>query len=210
MQPHPGSKSRVCLVSLLLAVGAAWLSATAAAQAQSPPASYYGTAEPGDTIEALHMGTACAQATAGPDGFWSLRVSAGGACGIAEGGTLAFFRNGLESSAVEIFKPGGVPADIAGGVNLGTATSKPAPAPPGPSIFSGAAPAGEGSALLVTTRAASPESLRVALAGSGCRLQALAVLREGSWLVYIEGAPAAVNGAFPATLPQTSAFFARC
>lgn len=183
------------------------------ADAQSPPASYYGIAGPADNVEARHNGVTCGGVTAAPDGFWSLKVSAGGACGIAEDGTLAFFRNGADSGARETFKSGGVPASISDGVNVGGGPLQPAPAPqsiPAPQAFSGEAPGPGGAALLVTTREATPQALRIALEGAGCRLQALAILRESRWLVYIEGAPAMVNAAFPASLPETSAFFAHC
>jgi hypothetical protein len=189
------------------------LAGAASAEAQSPPASYYGIAAAGDRIEAKYNALACAEAPAGPDGFWSLKVLSGGACGVTEGAALAFFRNGVDSGARETFKSGGVPASIMGGVNVGGGALKPAPAPPSITTgapFSGGTPGPDGAALLVTTREATPDALRTALSGAGCRLQALAVLREGRWLVYIEGAPALVNAGFPASLPQTSAFFARC
>ncbi len=181
--------------------------------AQTPPATYYGSSGAGDAIEARFNGVQCATATAGGDGFWRLTVSSG-ACGITEGGSLAFYRNGSDSGARETFKPGGVPSNVASGVATGGAGAIPAPAPtpgtPSDGVFSGALPPSGGAGLLVTGTVVTPSSLRSGLDAKGCRVQAFAVLRSGSWLVYIEGAPGAVNANFPASLPATSPFFVRC
>lgn len=192
-----------------------YIVATSAGQAgaQSPPATYYGTSGAGDAIEARHNGTACASAVAGGDGFWRLTVTTG-ACGIAEGGTLAFYRNGADSGARETFKPGGVPSNVGAGVVTGGAAALPAPAPipatPTGGVFSGAVPPAGAAGLLVTGEVVTPLALRSGLDARGCRVQTFAVLRSGSWLVYIEGAPGAVNASFPPTLAATSPFFVRC
>lgn len=204
---------RTLLVVTTLAIGLASMVAAGTASAATPPATYYGTTGSGDTVEARYNDVACASATAGADGFWQLTVTSGGACGVSEGGTLAFYRNGADSGARETFRPGGVPSNIAGGVAVGGAPSgvpAPAPAPTGPKAFSGSLPPSGGAALLVTAGDSTPDGLRSALGGAGCKLQAIAVLRGGSWLVYIQGAPAVVNSAFPGSLPATSAFFVRC
>jgi hypothetical protein len=214
MQKNTGSSNLTRALSILVASAFALGIGASAVEAQTPPASYYGVAGAGDTIEAKHDGVTCATATAGADGFWSLRVGTGGTCGIFDGGTVTFSRNGAETGATETFHPGGVPASISGGVSVGGGVLKPAPAPPAllptDSTFSGKAPASGSSALLVTTKESTPETIKIALSSTGCQVQSLAVLREGSWIVYIEGAPAAVNSKFPAALPQTSPFFARC
>lgn len=203
---------RTLLVATTLAIGLVSMVARGASAA-APPATYYGTSGSGDAIEARYNDVACAAATAGADGFWQLTVTSGGACGVSEGGALAFYRNGADSGARETFRPGGVPANIGAGVAVGGAPAgrpAPAPGPSGPQAFSGSLPPLGGAALLVTAGDSTPDALRSALGSAGCRLQALAVLRGGSWLVYIQGAPGAVNAAFPASLPASSAFFARC
>ena len=211
LEPGPRAHIPVLLAALALAVTAG-LGGRSAIEAATPPASFYGTAGPGDIIEARFNGVVCASATVGADGFWSFQVPSGGACGVSEGGALAFFRNGANTGSVETFKSGGVPASISGGVNVG-AGPLAAPAPPSIAAtpaFVGAVPGPGGTALLVTGQDASPDFLKIALRGAGCDLQMLGVLRTGAWAVYIEGAPTAVNSAFPASLPRTTAFFVRC
>ncbi|MCC6237240.1 MAG: hypothetical protein IT299_06680 [Dehalococcoidia bacterium] len=183
------------------------------AGAQSPPATYYGTSGAGDTIEVRHGGTACASAVAGGDGFWRLTVTTG-ACGVSEGGTLAFYRNGTDSGARETFRPGGVPSNVTTGVVTGGAPAAPAPTSGATGaaggVFSGAVPPAGAAGLLVTSDVVTTSALRAGLDARGCRVQAFAVLRAGNWLVYIEGAPGAVNASFPPTLAPTSPFFVRC
>ncbi len=206
---RPASLARVAFS--LFALFAAFATVQSVS-AQTPPATYYGYAGAGDAVEARHNDVACASTTAGGDGFWKLTVAPGGACGVSEGGSLAFSRNGVDSGARETFKPGGTPSNVAAGVTVGGATGvpAPAPAPAGPRSFTGPVPPSGAAGLLVTSGDASPEALRTSLGAGGCRVQALAVLRNGGWLVYIQGAPSAVNAAFPASLPPTSAFFVRC
>lgn len=213
--PVPATSAPLTIVGLAflaLLATLAGLAPVRGASAQTPPATYYGTTGAGDGVEALHNGVACASTTAGNDGFWKLTVAPGGACGVSEGGALAFHRNGTDSGARETFKPGGTPSNVAAGVAIGGASGAPAPAPApaGPRSFTGSVPPSGAAGLLVTSGDASPEALRDSLGAGGCRVQALAVLRNGSWLVYIDGAPTAVNAAFPASLPPTSAFFVRC
>ena len=44
----------------------------------------------------------------------------------------------------------------------------------------------------------------------GCAVGSIGLLTSGQWSLYIVGAPAVVNQAFPATLASTSPFFVRC
>jgi hypothetical protein len=178
--------------------------------AQTPPASYYGTAAPNDRIEARFNGTLCAEAVAGVDGFWSLRVSTGGTCGISEGGTLAFFRNGTDSGARETFRVAGVPASITNGVNVGSGPLKPVPPALGDASFLGVTPPPGGAALLVNLRPATPDQVRLALTAVGCRLQMMAITVDNGWLIYIDGAPAIVNASFPSQLGENTPFYVRC
>ena len=64
--------------------------------------------------------------------------------------------------------------------------------------------------LLVTSGEATASSLIASLGTAGCTVESLGVLEGGTWLMYINGAPAVVNEAFPATLPPTTPFFVRC
>ena len=209
---RPRARITYLLAVLAFAV-AAGLSGPPALKAATPPASYYGMAGAGDTIDARYNGIVCAGTVTGADGFWAFQVPSGGTCGVSAGDSLAFFRNGADTGVREPFRPGGVPANVSSGVNVGAGTLSPVPATPGspgPAAFIGSVRGPGGSALLVTAREVTLEVLRSALRSSGCELQVLAVLRGGEWSVYIEGAPAAVNSAFPASLPQTTAFFVRC
>ena len=88
-----------------------------------------------------------------------------------------------------------------------TATATPAPGDGG---FTGDVPGSGSIALLVTAGEATSASLIDALADSGCTAESLGVLEGGTWLMYINGAPAVVNASFPATLPDTTPFFVRC
>jgi hypothetical protein len=203
--------ARLLLPALILAALAGGASGTrATVEAQAPPATYYGTAAASDRIEAKYNGTTCASAVAGANGFWSMSVVAGGACGVLEGGSLAFFRNGVDTTARETFRVAGVPASIASGVNVGSGALAPVPPAVSEASFLGATPPPGGAALLVTLRRATAEEIRLALTGVGCRLQMLAVIGDDGWLVYIDGAPAAVNARFPASLAETTPFYVRC
>lgn len=195
----------MCLVGVMGAGGGA-----AAAGAQTPPATYYGTAVANDKIEAKFNNTTCTESTANAESFWSMRVLAGSPCGITEGGTLAFFRNGVDSGARETFHVAGVPASISAGVNVGSGPLKPVPPAVSEASLLGATPPPGGAALLVTLRRATPEEIRIALTSVGCSLQMLAVTADDGWRVYIDGAPAAVNARFPLALAETTTFYVRC
>ncbi len=92
----------------------------------------------------------------------------------------------------------------------GTATPTATAAPT--SQFVGPAPRPSSTGLLVTSPgAAQPvSSLTAALASSGCSVETLALLQQGSWRVMIAGAPPAANLGFPATLEGATPFFVRC
>ena len=76
--------------------------------------------------------------------------------------------------------------------------------------FSGTAPPRGSVGLLVTARSAAPSDLSTSLDQAGCEVQSLAVIVGGAWRVYVSGAPAAVNAAFPASLDTATPFFVRC
>lgn len=76
--------------------------------------------------------------------------------------------------------------------------------------FTGQVPARGSIALLVTAAPTSPGALVASLRVGGCGVESLGVLEGGAWKLFIDGAPAAVNVAFPASLAATSAFFVRC
>ena len=95
----------------------------------------------------------------------------------------------------------------------GTLTATGQVAPPdggGTGGFTGVPPGPGSMALLVTSGEATAASLIDALGTAGCTVESLGVLTDGVWLMYINGAPAVVNAAFPATLPDLTPFFVRC
>lgn len=94
----------------------------------------------------------------------------------------------------------------------GSATTTPTPAPGGGSTggIVGSVPGTGAAGLLVTGGAASPAQLIADLGGRGCNVGALAVLQAGTWSIYINGAPAIVNSAFPASLAASTPFYLRC
>lgn len=201
----------------VLAAAAAVLVLAAAAEtrgahAQTPPATYYGMAAAGDTVAATVDGAVCTSVQAGPDGFWLLTVPQGGACGAADQKEVRFTRNGASTAASERWRAGGAPADAALGVTLLAGDVPPAvPVPqPATDAFVGARPTAGGLGLLVTGTATRATDLLTALDGQGCRVNSLAVLTAGRWKVYIPGAPAAINAAFPADLGASAAFAVRC
>jgi hypothetical protein len=93
-----------------------------------------------------------------------------------------------------------------------TGTVAPPTTPPagGAGGFTGTAPAAGSIGLLVTSDASDAAGLVAALGTAGCTVESLAVLEAGTWKVYINGAPAVVNAAFPASLAATTPFFTRC
>lgn len=99
---------------------------------------------------------------------------------------------------------------------LGTFTAKVqasgpvAGPPPAAATLVGSIPASGSAGLLVTGSAATAAGIVQELGGRGCTVASLAVLREGVWSVFVNGAPAVVNAAFPASLPGTTPFFVRC
>ncbi len=76
--------------------------------------------------------------------------------------------------------------------------------------FTGEVPPVGGIGLLVTSGPAAASTLVTDLRASGCEAAVVAILRQSTWNIYIPGAPAQVNAAFPAELPQMTPFFTRC
>lgn len=80
--------------------------------------------------------------------------------------------------------------------------AQPVVSPP----IAGGLPAPGSWAMVVTTRTTSPEEIRLYLESDPrAQERSLWMLVGGTWLAYIFGAPAAVNAAFPATLPANTA-----
>jgi hypothetical protein len=95
---------------------------------------------------------------------------------------------------------------------LGTraAAEAPAPAQPAGDLLVGSAPSSGSRGLVVLARDASLSALNAGFEAAGCPPRALAMLRDGTWLVYLAGAPAQVNSRFPQSLPAYSALFVQC
>ena len=91
-----------------------------------------------------------------------------------------------------------------------TATPTPSPTPTPTCGFIGTAPGSGSIALLVTSGTCTAAGLVSALGAANCTVESLAILEGGVWKIHINGAPAIVNAAFPATLAPTTAFFVRC
>lgn len=84
------------------------------------------------------------------------------------------------------------------------------PLAPADGGFSGEVPIDAGIVLLVTSETSSPRALVDALSAAFCPTVTLALLTDGQWSIYVVGAPAAVNAAFPATLAASTPFLVRC
>jgi hypothetical protein len=103
----------------------------------------------------------------------------------------------------------GSSAAVATTVNVGAGGGTTPPAGGGAG-FVGTVPARGSIALLVTAGTTNAASLASALTAAGCPPESIAILEGGVWKIFIPGAPAVVNAAFPASLPATMAFFVRC
>lgn len=64
--------------------------------------------------------------------------------------------------------------------------------------------------LLVAVLRSEPPVLIESLLTAGCEVSTLAILRDGRWRAYVNGAPEAVNAGFPTTVRGQEAFFVRC
>jgi hypothetical protein len=108
-------------VAALLVGLALWGSATApVAEAQEPPATYYGAfASPGDQIVGYIDGVICDQTTANVDGEWVVVVVHLGCGGGAdEGAVVTFSVNGVTANETELWTAGGAPDDLVNGIDL--------------------------------------------------------------------------------------------
>ena len=94
-----------------------------------------------------------------------------------------------------------------------SAQSRAAPLPqvaPAAGGFSGEVPPGAVLALLVTSEPSDPQGLVDALSAAFCPTVTLALLTDGQWNIYVVGAPAVVNAAFPEMLAAGTPFLVRC
>ena len=112
----------------------------------------------------------------------------------------------------------GANREDAGGTNAGaayiasttiTSTAPAAAAGPGGVTDTSSIPS-SGVALLVTSVESTPEGLVAVLVDNGCTVESLAIPEASAWNIYIPGAPAVVNAAFPATLDAITPYFVRC
>lgn len=91
-----------------------------------------------------------------------------------------------------------------------TATPTPAPSSGGTGGVVGSIPAAGAAGLLVSGGATSGPDLVSQLGSRGCTVASLGVLRSGTWSIFIPGAPAVVNSAFPSSLAASTPFYVRC
>lgn len=99
----------------------AGLGLTTSANAQTPPATFYGKGlKSGDKVEAMIAGKSCGTATANAAGEWSISVAAGSACAPTSGAAVAFTLNAAAVTATPAatWQGGGLPADVANGYVL--------------------------------------------------------------------------------------------
>ena len=76
--------------------------------------------------------------------------------------------------------------------------------------FTGTVPADGSIGLLVTQGVTSGPVLANLLPAAGCEVESLGIIQSGTWYIYVNGAPAIVNAAFPTALADRTAFFVRC
>ena len=126
------------LFAFVLGLSAAFAGTT---HAQNPPATFYGTQESGDVVDALIDGVSCGTATAASDGFWMMLIAEDAPCSPADGDTVNFTSNGDAMEATETWSPGGAPADAADGVPSTLAAAPAAAAPEAPAATAPEAPA---------------------------------------------------------------------
>ena len=137
------------LFAFVLGLSAAFAGTT---HAQNPPGTFYGTASAGDEVGALVGTASCGTATAGSDGFWMMQIAEDAACSPSDGDTVSFTLNGDATNETETWKPGGGPADAAGGVSLTLAAMAPTMAP----TMAPEAPATGNAGLLAADQGSSP------------------------------------------------------
>lgn len=101
---------------------------------------------------------------------------------------------------------------LAGGVDTGALVPSIEVFTPtvGAKPYAGTAPGAGSQGLLVTTRGVSADDIVKAATSDGCTPRVVATLQAGSWRIYLPGAPAAVNSAFPASLPASTPLFVGC
>ena len=138
------------LFAFVLGLSAAFAGTTHAQQ--NPHGTFYGTASAGDEVGALVGTESCGTATAGSDGFWIIRIAEDAACSPSDGDTVSFTLNGDATNETETWKPGGGPADAAGGVSLTLAAMAPTMAP----TMAPEAPATGNAGLLAADQGSSP------------------------------------------------------
>ena len=99
------------------------------ANAQTPPATFYGKGlKAADKVEVHVGGALCGTATATAAGEWSLQVAADNACKPTAAGEVAMKLNGVLQtvSPKAVWANGGLPSDVANGYVLTAAPAAPA------------------------------------------------------------------------------------
>lgn len=107
------------------------LAVVGTANAQTPPATFYGKGlKAADKVEVSVGGASCGTATATATGEWSLSVGADNACKPTAAGAVTFKLNGAAQTAspAAAWANGGLPSDVANGYVLSAAAAAPAAA----------------------------------------------------------------------------------
>jgi hypothetical protein len=90
---------------------------------------------------------------------------------------------------------------------MGNIAARPLTAEAG---FVGMLPGAGQTALMVTTRDWATVDMAAALESVGCKPASLALLDDGSWVVFVPGAPLAINADFGISLAAETPFVVRC
>ncbi len=102
------------------------LAVVGTANAQTPPATFYGKGlKAADKVEVSVGGASCGIATATAAGEWSLSVAADNACKPTAAGAVTFKLNGAAQTAspAAAWANGGLPSDVANGYVLSAAAA---------------------------------------------------------------------------------------
>ena len=105
------------------------LAVVGTANAQTPPATFYGKGlKAADKVEVSVGGASCGTAIATATGEWSLSVGADNACKPTAAGAVTFKLNGAAQTAspAAAWANGGLPSDVANGYVLSAAAAAPA------------------------------------------------------------------------------------
>ena len=120
---------RLALTSALaVAMLVSSMALAAPANAQTPPAVFYGKGlTPTTRVEAFIGGRSCGSSTVNTAGEWSIQIAADAACAPAASAAVTFTLNGAPATATPpaVWQAGGLPPDVANGYVLAAQAATP-------------------------------------------------------------------------------------